>query len=184
MLQLNYVILLATTPVLIFILHLAAARIFMRLPGQVVVIISSLVGFVPMAVAAWAIYFHHATATRQELIWAGMYGFVVYAALAYSYFHIFNMSETARRIRILYEIQRSKRLKISEIASLYNADDMLNSRIARLLSMKQIKHSGGRYVLDGSSLYYAAKMIAWWGDVLGLPFSRTICNKLKGNVAQ
>ncbi|HBR16948.1 MAG: hypothetical protein A3G39_11035 [Deltaproteobacteria bacterium RIFCSPLOWO2_12_FULL_43_16] len=179
MLQLNYMTLLATTPVLIFILHVAAARIFIRLPGQAVVIICSLVGFVPMAAAAWAVYFHHTTATRQELIWAGMYGFIVYAALAYSYFHVFNMSETARRIRILYEIYTAKQLKASEIASLYNAHDMLHSRLERLLSMKQVKLSDDKYLLDRRSLYYAARIIAWWGNILGLPFSQTIYDKLK-----
>src|SRR3990167_6930334 len=95
------------------------------------------------------------------------------------YFHVFNMSETARRIRILYEIYTAKQLKASEIASLYNAHDMLHSRLERLLSMKQVKLSDDKYLLDRRSLYYAARIIAWWGNILGLPFSQTIYDKLK-----
>lgn len=180
--MLKYLILLACTPLLIFILHIVAARAFMRykfdLPNQVVVLVCSVAGYIPMAVAIWMVYLRHVAAS-VELIWAVIYSLIVYNALAYSYFHIFNMSETARRIRILYEIYTSKQLKASDIAPLYNANDMLNSRLERLLSMKQIKLSHDRYLLDRRLFYYAARIVAWWGCILGFPPPQVVYNRTK-----
>lgn len=181
-LLLRCLILLACTPVLIFILHVAAARVFMRykfdLPNQVVVIICSVAGYIPMAAAIWMVYLSHIT-EPVELGWAVIYSLIVYNALAYSYFHVFNMSETARRIRILYEIYISKQLKVSDMAPLYNANDMLNSRLERLLLTRQIKLSHDNYLLDHRLLYYAARIVAWWGCVLGFPPPQAVYNRTK-----
>lgn len=180
--MLKYLIFLACTPLLVFILHIAAARAFMRykfdLPNQVVVIICSVVGHIPMAVAIWMVYLRY-VAAPVELTWAVIYSLIVYNALAYSYFHVFNMSETARRIRILYEIYTSKQLRMSDMAPLYNANDMLNSRLERLLSTRQIKLSHDRYLLDRRFLYYAARVVAWWGCVLGFPPPQAVYNRTK-----
>lgn len=123
-----------------------------------------------MGITAWVMYLHDLTSRPEEFIWSSIYGLIVYTALGYSYFHIFNMSETARRIRILYEIYTSKQLKASDIASLYNANDMLNNRLERLLSIKQIKLVEDRYFLDGKLFYYIARIVAGWGYLLGFSF--------------
>lgn len=162
-LMLKYLILLACTPLLIFSLHMAAARVFMRhkcdIPNQVIVIIYSFVGHIRMAAATWMVYLRHVT-TPVELFRALIYSLIVYNTLVYSYFHIFNMSETARRIRIIYEIYTSEELRASDIASLYRANDVLSSRPEKLLSMKQIELSGKRYLLDHRLLYNAARVVA------------------------
>ena len=181
-LMLRYLILLACTPLLVFILHIVAVRISVRykfgIANQIIVIICSFIGHMPMAAVLWMVYLRH-IATPVELIWAVFYSLIVYNALAYSYFHVFNMSETARRIRILYEIYTSKQLKASDIAPLYNANDMLNSRLERLLSMKQIKLSHDRYLLDRRLLYYAARIVTWWGCILGFPPPQVVYNRTK-----
>jgi hypothetical protein len=167
----KYLVLLASTPLLMFVLQMGAVRISMlfrsKVSSQLTVIICSLIGYIFMGAAIWLVYFRHVIATPYEFVWAGIYGLVVYNALAYGYFHIFNMSETSRRIRILYEIYASKQINASEIASLYNTKHMLNERLERLLSTKQIKQSGNRYLLDHRLLYYAARVVAWWGRILG-----------------
>src|SRR3989339_2252648 len=169
-LMLRYLILLACAPLLILILHMAATRISVQckfaIPNQFIVIICAAIGHIPMAAAVWMIYLRYLPTTPQ-LVLAIIYSFIVYNSLAYSYFHIFNMSDTARRVRILYEIYTAKQLKLPQMASLYNAHDMLHSRLERLLSMKQIKHTGDRYLLDHKLLYYAAKAVAGWGHILG-----------------
>jgi hypothetical protein len=181
-LMLKYLILLACSPLSIFILHMAATRVFMRykfdMPNQVILIICSFVGHIPMAAAIWMVYLRYLT-TPVELVWTVIYSLIVYNILAYCYFHIFNMSDTARRIRILYEIYNSKRLKESDLASLYSANNMLDSRLERFLSMKQIKFSDGRYLLNRKFLYYVAKIVAGWGRILGLPSPQTVYNKTK-----
>ena len=181
-LMLKYLILLACTPLLIFILHIAATRVFMRykfdMPNQVIVIICSFVGHMPMAAAIWVVYLSYST-TRVELVCAAVYGLIVYNAMAYNYFHLFNMSETARRNRIIYEIYISRQLKASDMASIYNANDMLNNRLERLLSMKQIKLSGNRYLLDHRLIYYASRVVAWWGRILGFPPPQAVYHRTK-----
>ncbi len=181
-LMLQYLILLTCTPLLIFILHIAATRVFMRykfdILNQVIVIICSFVGHIPMAAAIWMVYLRYLT-TPVELVWTLIYSLIVYNILAYCYFHIFNMSDTARRVRILYEIYNSKQLKESDIASLYSANNMLDSRLERFLSMKQIKFSDGRYLLNSKFFYYVAKIVTSWGRILGLPSPQTVYNKTK-----
>jgi hypothetical protein len=108
-----------------------------------------------------------------------IYSLVVYNALGYSYFQLFNMSETGRRIRILLEIYRAGGLGASEIASLYDVREMFEVRIDRLISMGQVKERDGRYVLDGLMLYYAAMMVAFWGELIGSPLLSSFSEKSK-----
>ncbi len=132
-------------------------------------IISALAGHIPMGAIVWAVYLKELPDVPGELVLTAIYGLFVYEALAYSYFHLFNMSETARRIRILLEIYASGKLTASGIASAYGASDMLDTRIERLLSTRQVRWQGGRLFLDGRLLYHAARVIVWWGRVLGFP---------------
>ena len=184
--MLKFLLLLASTPLLILVLHIISVRIAARLrleiSNQLLVIICLFIGHIPMGIAGWFVYLSKLTAVSYEFMWAMIYGLAVYNTLAYSYFHVFNMSETARRIRILYEIYNAKQLKISDIESLYGVDDMLLNRLERLLSTNQIKLSGDRYSLNSRSLYYTAKIIAGWGCILGFPPSQAVYNKAVRNV--
>jgi hypothetical protein len=96
------------------------------------------------------------------------YAFMVYNLMGYTYFHIYNMSETARRVRILYDINSKGSLKKADIDNLYHKGDMVATRVERLLGLKQIKQNNGAYVLDGRLLYYAALLLAFWSSLIGL----------------
>lgn len=166
-------VLLACAPLLVFIIQMIAARVVPLVrPGtsaQVVALGCALIGNVPMAIAVWTVSLRYLVATPNKLVWAAVYSLLVYNAMAYSYFHVFNMGETSRRIRVLSEIYMSERLNISEIASVYGVNDILDLRLERLLSMNQIKRAGDRYLLDNRLLYYAARAVEFWARVLGLP---------------
>ncbi|MBF0481349.1 MAG: hypothetical protein HQK81_08540 [Desulfovibrionaceae bacterium] len=70
------------------------------------------------------------------------------AALGYCYFHFVNLSETARRIRILRELCASPRgLTREELLAGYNARDMVEKRFDRLLRNGQIALVDGKYVV-------------------------------------
>jgi hypothetical protein len=146
----SLLVLLACSPLLVLVLQMIATRILLvirpAISAQVVALGCALLGNIPMAVVIWSASFRHLTAPPDELVWMGIYSLIVYNALAYSYFHVFNMGETSRRIRVLSEIYTSRQLKTSEIASVYGANDILNLRLERLLSMKQVKRSGSRYL--------------------------------------
>ena len=97
-----------------------------------------------------------------------LYAFIVYNLMGYTYFHIYNMSETARRVRILYDINSKGRLKKADIEKFYHKGDMVAMRVERLLGQKQIKQKNGAYVLDARLLYYAALLLAFWSRLIGL----------------
>lgn len=78
---------------------------------------------------------------------------LTYGSLSYCYFHFVNLGETARRIRILRELYDSKYgLSMQEILSRYNANDIIEKRIDRLLSNGQIIFKEGKYFAGNSTM--------------------------------
>jgi len=84
----------------------------------------------------------------------------IYAALSYCYFHFINLGETARRIRILREIYPfADGLTIDEILDRYNAREMVEKRMARLLNNNQIICRDGKYYLGSKTMLITSKII-------------------------
>lgn len=158
------------SPLAVFAFHIVSIRVFgleRKLAGQSIVGLSALAGYLPVALALVS-----TGVLKEEGWWAAIYVFISYSALAYSYFHIYNMSETARRIRILRELYPDRVMSALELESGYNAIGMLENRLERLVSTGQADERGDRYVLKGRLIRYAAKAVAWWAGVLGLPFKK------------
>jgi hypothetical protein len=85
---------------------------------------------------------------------------IAYSALGYCYFHFINLGETARRIRILREIYDSKDgLSMKEILERYNAKEITEKRINRLLNNKQILYRNERYFIGNPAVLLIAKII-------------------------
>jgi hypothetical protein len=170
----RFLIILAFSPVLVLVLHSIASQIITprrpELSRQFICIASSLAGNIPMAIVLWYGTLSGLIDRPVELIIAAIYALIVYNALGYSYFHLFNMSETARRVRVLSEINSAGKLTTQEIITIYDMGDMFDVRINRLLSMKQIKQVGNSYVLKGRLLYYTAKIVSLWARILGFHF--------------
>lgn len=81
---------------------------------------------------------------KQSRDWTEyLYLFLVYSFSTYTYFHIFNMSETARRIRLLFAVARNQ-TDFRETEDLYEESEMIEIRLKRLESLKQIKRIGDR----------------------------------------
>lgn len=91
-----------------------------------------------------------------------MFAGVTSALLAHIYFHIFNMSETARRIRILLEIREG----VTPHHSIYEQDSMVSVRIGRLKELGQIAVKGENYVGKKTLLATAARIIYWHEKLL------------------
>lgn len=179
-----FLFILCLTPLLIAAIQMVMVRVVrllgLGLSNQLVVILCAAAGAVPMGAALWGAYIGGPGLAFSEAAVASLYSLVVYALLAYTYFHLFNMSETARRIRILREIHAAGSLSAEEIAGRYSAEAIFANRIERLLAAGQIREVGGgrgeggghddrRYVLSGRLLYTAALVLAFWGRVLGAP---------------
>lgn len=91
------------------------------------------------------------TAIAEGLLHGGAliaYCLIVYNAVMYSYFHLFNMSETARRIRILLNVLEHGVLRREKILAIYSPCDMVMVRLERLVLMGWLKrNSAGRYMI-------------------------------------
>ncbi len=79
--------------------------------------------------------------------------FIAYSALGYCYFHFINLGETARRTRILRELKESAGgLTLNEILSRYNAKEIIERRISRLIQTGQVK-------LDNNKLFIGKPLV-------------------------
>ena len=83
--------------------------------------------------------------------------------LAHVYFHIFNMSETARRIKLLEAIRTGEQQSQS---SLYTAEALVSIRLERLLALAKIRVEGGRYFAASSWLVSAAAFLTAYESLL------------------
>lgn len=81
----------------------------------------------------------------------GLYG--------HTYFHFFNMSETARRIRILVRLNKGVNLEAERQRS---PAELIQIRLQRLLLLKEIEFSGGRYFSKGGLLSRVATLIEYY----------------------
>lgn len=104
----------------------------------------------------------------EALFWMFLFGFIFSNGISYGYFHFFNMSETARRVRILLQIYSQKRLNVAELKDIYSPGDMVSFRIQRLLASGQIVHGAdNRYRISSRFLLRVAFVIEWVRKLLG-----------------
>ncbi len=165
-----------SSPLLILALHIILSRVALalrtkRVP-QFICVMAVLLGNIFFLILLLLLCFN-VPGTRDIIpapagFSSFLYAFIVYNLIGYTYFHIYNMSETARRVRILYDINSKGRLKKADIEKLYHKGDMVEVRVERLLGLRQIKEQSGAYVLDGRFLYYAALVLALWSRLIGL----------------
>ena len=85
---------------------------------------------------------------------------IMYSALGYCYFNFINLGETARRIRILRELFDSENgLALEEILQRYNAGEMVQRRVDRLINNGQVIEKNGKYYVGKPILLIIAKFI-------------------------
>jgi hypothetical protein len=97
--------------------------------------------------------------SRSEIVAAAVYLFLSVNAFSYAYFHIFNMSETARRIRILGALYDNPGQHEDQIRSAYSPEEMIRKRIERLAIMGEIRQGvEGKYEINRNRLLIVAKI--------------------------
>ena len=91
--------------------------------------------------------------TIIDIVLMLLFGALVFNCLSYVYFHFFNMSESARKIRILIELYTNGATSLDNLGIVYNPDIIISERLKRLLEMKEITvDEFGTYHLDGKKL--------------------------------
>jgi hypothetical protein len=95
----------------------------------------------------------------------GNWVFALLSALGLShvYFHLFNMSETARRIRIVTGLKQDGRLEATESAGYSN---LVGVRLERLVILNQITRQGDKFVAHPSLLGCVAAIFKTYEHLL------------------
>lgn len=85
---------------------------------------------------------------------------IIYTSLSYCYFHFVNLAITARRIRLIRELYSFEDgLTMGEILRQYNARDMIENRIKRLIDSGQIVFRNGRYFIGKPVILLISEII-------------------------
>ena len=110
-----------------------------------------------------------------------VYCLIVYNTVMYSYFHLFNMSETARRIRILLNVLEHGMLRQEEIGAFYSPRDMVMVRLERLVLMGWLqRNSAGRYLIGSEWALHLAQGFRLMRKIMG--FSVEKSESIKGGL--
>lgn len=159
----SVIILLTISTISFFVIHAILGRCMRNHSGQIVALLSVVAGYIPLSVFALI-------CIRQEggSVIAWVYLLVAHTSLGYIYFHFYNTSETARRIRLLHEIGLAGGLTAEKIAELYSTEDILNLRLQRLVQLGQLHYVNGRYSIKNNTLYIAARIMEKWQHLLGV----------------
>jgi hypothetical protein len=159
----------AVFPLGLFVAHVAYCRLrhFSRSGSPQTALTRLIVlGTIPL-LSAVALIARAEARSVSELSWMMFFALFVYGAAGYAYFHVFNMSETARRIRILIEILQHGALPADALRDDYSPERMIRVRLDRLLKMRQIRRQAdGLYRIDRKLLVTAAKSFRVFRHVL------------------
>jgi hypothetical protein len=99
---------------------------------------------------------------RPAMGWNTLTNLLIYVILSYGYFHFVNLGETARRIRILREIAEAPTgLSVAELLTRYNARQIVEIRLRRLLQNGQICVQADRYIIGKPVMLSMAYTIVW-----------------------
>jgi hypothetical protein len=111
-----------------------------------------------------------------EVVWGPKVGgsmadMATYILLSYGYFHFLNLTETARRIRILRELKEAAPDGLTRVQILerYSAEEILGKRLGRLVKNGQIVCRDERYSIGKPIILFAAKTILFFKKMLLSP---------------
>lgn len=124
-------------------------------------------GAVAVLVVNLFVTFHDPQSELQNSIGHGLLTFLSYSALGYCHFHFVNLGETARRIRLLRELyQAGDLLSHAELLSRYNAREIVEKRISRLIRSGQIVFRNGRYFIGNRTVVRIAQIMVRFKVIL------------------
>lgn len=160
--NLLFFMLLVSSPIILMICQILVIKVLKMIglkyySPQKMLLLCELLLNIPILISVYFLY------TNISSI---VYAFMVYNCLGYSYFHFFNMSETARRIKILLEIKKSNKITIDDLQHIYSSDSIIKNRIERLLESGQIIKNDNKYYQNSFLLVLFANIISFLREVL------------------
>ena len=161
----RFILIILFSPVFLFLFHLVSVRIIIKtgkkISMQKLVFFCILFFNIPLFITFF-IFLGKETAGLDYF-----YIFLVYNAIGYFYFHCFNMSETARRIKLLLGIKKGCIKKSDDIANYYKYKDTLEIRLKRLEELGQIERKNRGYATRGKLFVAVAYLVVFFRKILG-----------------
>ena len=171
--NLGFLVLILISLILPFLVHLLIVRVLglfkekaLRQKGAIV---SIPLGFIPLLLLFYLWEIRGGRTFGTGILWPAIFLFGVYLLFAYVYFHLFNMSETARRIRILAQSSPHGRIEKDEMEKHYTGRQMLAIRLERLVSLKELRLTEGRYTIRRGWLLLPATVVFAFRRILFPP---------------
>jgi len=131
--------------------------------------------FIGFAAGLAATLLMHALPTEQSLWQGALANVVIYGCGGYTYFHLLNMGETARRIRLLRELSAAGAdgLTGPQLAERYNSREMLARRLERLTTQGIVREEDGRlHLVKRGALVMTGMVGLFKAIVLGREFGQ------------
>jgi hypothetical protein len=143
--------------------HVAVSRAWPRLPRHHGAAGAALAGLAVLLVLATALPAGTAgVMARADRLGLALAWCLAYLALVYWYiFGFYNLGESARRIRLLIELEAAGERGLSrvELLAAYNARMIVEARLGRMLTSGQVVERDGRYVIGRPLMLYGAKAL-------------------------
>lgn len=167
--QPQFLLLVVLVAVLPVVVHLAFMRFFRCCTSparrQIGIAVSSLAGllFLFAGLAGSALL------TEAQDSWFTMdllYLIFIYLASAYVYFHFFNMSETARRIRIIVSGETAQHPRQVQSSVEQDIEGMISRRLQRLVSLRELTVKEGRYRIGRGLLLIPSRLMAFFRQAI------------------
>ena len=142
--------------------HVACERSLLRrrphLSPQLILIRLSLASNPLLLIGTLQVVLRQTGLASMEQFSAVVYSLLLFNCFAYAYFHLFNLSETGRRIRMLVSIAYPHSGGGMPVQG-YSVVDMVSARLARLQSMGQIKVEEGRCEINGRTFLLIGRFL-------------------------
>ncbi len=110
------------------------------------------------------------SATMHASAASHLVNLTIYLCFVYVFFHFNNMGETARRIRLIGELlDEPNGLTYVELVARYNAREIIDRRIDRMVGSGQLRIEGERFVAAQSSFLMMAHCMRLLKRILNVP---------------
>jgi hypothetical protein len=167
-------LLLIASPVAMYVAHIFVSRMVRYLRSnvapQIVALCIILIGNIPVVWFAWELALKQVCSGSIDCACAVAYVLLTYNALAFWYLQLLNVSETSLRVHILMELLVEGPIPAVALWKRYSANEMIATRIERMIALGQLTERKGRYVLTSSTvLVTIGRLIHYWRLLLAMP---------------
>ncbi|MGB6943706.1 MAG: hypothetical protein WBE37_15000 [Bryobacteraceae bacterium] len=165
------------SPLAVCLIQAALTRIIrllgVSLAPQLVVLGTVLLGNLPMVWLAWKLAFTPLAGNWPAMACGVVLVLLTYNALGFLYFNLLNLSETSLHVHILMDLLLSGSMPAGELAARYGVDNMIETRIERMIQLGQLQAQGASFVVNNRSLLHVGRVIHFWRKLLRLPLTPT-----------